>query len=501
MPSGRLKSRAGNDHVKLPPNMLAGPPPCLAAAMVPPAGERFSCGTLVYTRAGLFTLFAWLLWGDFCFSLMEAVWPNVLPLMLKGEGTPNTVISLVVVTIPNAMNFFLNPVISTWSDRHRGKRGRRIPFLLAATPFVTALLVLLGFSRSIIGWGQQIFAGLPPSSIAITVISVLMVTFLFFELFINTVFWYLFNDVVPTAFMGRFLGLFRIIGSLAGALFNFFILQYAESHASVLFFGVAALYGSAFLLMTLNIREGSYPPPPSTPPAMEPLIWVKNFFSDCLSHRLFRRVYTYSALQGVGNAASVFLVFMALSIGLSLSEIGKVAGVASVIGMILMYPMGALVDRFHPIRVMLLARVGFCAVVSVKFLFLFHEFSRPAAFWIYVVTAGLAIPINVAGTAASLPLVMRLFPKDKFGQFCSINAMAGALGTMLGGLLAGLFFDEMRKHFQGDYYYRFAPVWQVCFTLPAVGMMYLVYREWKRLGGDRDFNPPILDRFKTPSIP
>lgn len=27
----------------------------------------FRVGTLTYTKAGLFSLFAWLLWGDFCF--------------------------------------------------------------------------------------------------------------------------------------------------------------------------------------------------------------------------------------------------------------------------------------------------------------------------------------------------------------------------------------------------------------------------------------------------
>lgn len=108
--------------------------------------SSYRCGTLVYTRAGLFTLFAYLLWGDFCFSLMEAIWPNILPLMLKAQGTPNVLLSLVITTIPSAMNFVLNPIVGTASDRYRGRRGRRIPFLMFVTPFVTLFLVLLGFS-------------------------------------------------------------------------------------------------------------------------------------------------------------------------------------------------------------------------------------------------------------------------------------------------------------------------------------------------------------------
>ena len=41
------------------------------------------CGNLVYTRRGLLVVFAWLLWGDFRFNLMdEAVVPSILPLKL-----------------------------------------------------------------------------------------------------------------------------------------------------------------------------------------------------------------------------------------------------------------------------------------------------------------------------------------------------------------------------------------------------------------------------------
>ena len=48
--------------------------------------KTYHCGTLTYTKAGLFAIFAWLLWGDFCLTLMEAVVPSVLPLKLKSLG-------------------------------------------------------------------------------------------------------------------------------------------------------------------------------------------------------------------------------------------------------------------------------------------------------------------------------------------------------------------------------------------------------------------------------
>ena len=45
--------------------------------------KAYRCGTLTYTKMGLFALFAWLLWGDFFFTIMEAVVPSILPLKMK----------------------------------------------------------------------------------------------------------------------------------------------------------------------------------------------------------------------------------------------------------------------------------------------------------------------------------------------------------------------------------------------------------------------------------
>lgn len=461
--------------------------------------DRFRCGTLIYTRAGLFTLFAWLLWGDFCFYLMETIWPTVLPLLLKAEGAPNFALALVITTIPSAMNFVLNPIISTTSDRYRGRRGRRIPFLLAATPFVTVFLVLLGFSRQLGKVTHALLSGpfpdLTSGTVTVVLISLLVVCFRFFELFVNTVFWYLFNDVVPSAFMGRFLGLFRVVGSVAGALFNFFLFRYAESHASVLFLGVAILYGSAFMLMSLNVKEGNYPPPkPIHGKKFSFLIWVSTFFRECFSHRIYRLVFGYTTLFFAAGTINIFMIFMAFSIGMTMDDVGKVAGVAALVGAALMYPLGAMVDRFHPLRIMLLAQVGFCIVYTGQLIFLFYDFPKTTAFWLYAGFAAVAVPITVANGAAGFPMVMLLFPKDRFGQFCAANAMCGAVGAMVGGVLSGTFLDTLKHHFAAhDFYYRFVPVWSIFFISLSGMMTFRVFREWKRLGGDESYTPPSVN--------
>lgn len=459
--------------------------------------RKYACCTLVYTRMGLFTLFAWLLWGDFCFYLMETIWPNVLPLILKSEGASNFVLALIITTIPSAMNFVINPIVSMMSDRYRSARGRRTPFLLVATPFVTFFLILLGFSRELGEWLYQALSGsfpaLTSAAVTIGLMGTLVVCFRFFELIINTVFWYLFNDVVPESHMGRFLGLFRVVGATAGALFNFFLFKYAETHTSWIFLGVAILYGTAFMMMAWQVKEGSYPPPEVVSLGKSPTFsYIKTFFRECFSQRIYRLVFGYTALFYAAGTIQVFMVFLAFSVGLTIEDVGKIAAVGAATSAVLMYPFGALVDRFHPLRILLVAQVGFCVVAVCQLIFLFVEFPKSTAFWVYAGLAALAFPLTVANAAAGLPLAMRLFPKDRFGQFCAANSMCGSVGITIGGVLAGGFLDFMKTFFEGsNYYFRFAPLWSLVFIALSGFVTILVFREWKRLGGDRGYQPPV----------
>ena len=99
-------------------------------------GKQYHCGALTYTKMGLTALFAWLLWGDFCFTLMEAVGPSVLPLKLKSLGCSNWLIGLVLTTVPNIFTMTVCPYVSVKSDRYRSRWGRRIPFIVWTMPFL-----------------------------------------------------------------------------------------------------------------------------------------------------------------------------------------------------------------------------------------------------------------------------------------------------------------------------------------------------------------------------
>ena len=49
----------------------------------------YRCGTLTYTRLGLITLFAYLLWGDFCYAMVNLMVPTLLPMVLCAITPPS----------------------------------------------------------------------------------------------------------------------------------------------------------------------------------------------------------------------------------------------------------------------------------------------------------------------------------------------------------------------------------------------------------------------------
>src|SRR5688572_21606966 len=122
---------------------------------------------LVYTKAGLVGMFFWMLWGDFCFTLMESTIPRLLPLTLKDLGASNRTIGLLVGSIPGVLNMVITPVVSYRSDRYRSRWGRRIPYLLWPSPFIALFLVITGYATDIghalQGWFSESLANVSPN--------------------------------------------------------------------------------------------------------------------------------------------------------------------------------------------------------------------------------------------------------------------------------------------------------------------------------------------------
>lgn len=308
-----------------------------------PEENRLSVGSLLYTKAGLVVLFGWLLWGDFCFTLFESIGgPNILTLYLQDNfRASNLQVNVIFNVIPQLIGVFVGPILSFKSDRHRGPRGRRIPFMIWTTPFLCMFAAAMGYSDEIVAYikaHMETGGFISPFTMAMIVISFLVIGFSFFNEFVNTVYWYLFADVVPPHYMGRFLGLFRVVGAAVGFLINVVLAQYQLTHMRLIHVGVAVLYFVGFTLMCWRVKEGKYPPVTDVSKRTTKRDQVKLYFRECFTHPLFIMVYLSTFVWSLGRAAGVGGVF-----GLQLSKhVAQVSASAGPVNALAMTPSGSL---------------------------------------------------------------------------------------------------------------------------------------------------------------
>ncbi|MBL8029561.1 MAG: MFS transporter [Fibrobacteres bacterium] len=455
-------------------------------------------GSLSYTKPKLAILFFWLLWGDFCFMLMENLVPSILPLKFKELGASNVSVGMILTTLPMLINTVFNPIISFKSDRHRGRFGRRIPFILFTLPLLTICLVALGFSDQ---WGFKLhsrFSGhlgsLTPTTAALIVMGAVMVCFAFFNTFVNSVFWYLFNDVVPEHLLGRFMAWFRMVSVASVSFYNFFIFKHAESHYTTIFVGAAALYLIGFGLMCLNVKEGTYPPPP---PYIKgetgALAAIKTYGKECLGLKHYWFVFLSSMCMAVGYSAYTFWIYLYQATGLSLEQIGNVTGVFNISMAIVMLFTGWLADKYHPIRIVMIGLLFFLVIVMpVSMVWFFWQPSQQSAyyFWMFLM-GGLTAPALALIQMNDPSMFMRVFPRDRYGQYCSANALLRSLSLIISGLLLGWGLDTVKSHYGEKTAYFCLPIWQFIFYGLMLAAVIALYKSWKKYGGDESYVPPV----------
>lgn len=460
------------------------PTPAPATSFAEPARPRvWRVGTLFYTGSGLAALFAWLLWGDFAWNMKERAIVPVAQLMLRQLGASDFLVGLLIGSVPAAIGLILGPIISVRSDRHRGRWGRRIPYLLIPTPIIAFSLAGLAFTAPL---GEMLHVALGTGSpgeaaCRLMVFSFFFCSFEIFQVIAQSVFGGLINDVVPQEVIGRFFGLFRAVSLIAGMIFNFWLIGYAETHYFYIFLGLSVLYGVGFSLMCLKVKEGEYPPPPPPEPCnvlARSFATTRDYLRECFTNRYYLLVFLALMLGSLsGGPVNAFSVFYAKSIGLDMDAYGRLIGITFACSLALTWFLGALADRYHPLRLGILSMLIYGGIM----LWAGVATDDTRTFSIALVAHGVIQGIYNTGTAS---IAQRLFPRLKFAQFASAAGIISAFGYMLMPPLLGKYLDL------SGHIYRHTFLFSGALGLAAFAVLLMVWRGFRRHGGPDHYQAP-----------
>jgi Na+/melibiose symporter-like transporter len=445
--------------------------------------KRWSVGTLTYSAAGLAMLFCWLLGGDFAWNVKERTIFPLAQLTLRRFAAPDWLVGLLIGSIPAAIGLLLGPSIGVKSDRYRSRWGRRIPFILFPAPFIVIAMLGLASSPNV---GHWLYAHLglhfaTESTCRIATFAVFWTVLEIATIITNALFGALINDVVPAVLVGRFFGLFRLVGLGVAIIFNFWVMGKADQHFQLLFAVLGLLYGTGITLMCLGVKEGQYPPPPPIPEgdrAYGALGWLLMYLNDCFSNPYylwFFATITFGLVTFV--PVNTFMVLHARSVGMSDDLFGKCLALGYLISLVLSYPLGILADRFHPLRLGVLFSVLYAVIAALAFCLgrtvpLFF-----AAMACHTVISG----CYITGTAS---LSQRLLPPPRFAELASAAGVCSGIALMIVPPIMGRFVQRMGH----DYSYVFL-AGSLLAALGAVAHIVLL-RKFQRLGGDLAYAAP-----------
>jgi MFS family permease len=174
---------------------------------------------------------------------------------------------------------------------------------------------------------------------------------------------------------------------------------------------------------------------------------------------------------------NLFSIYFAQSLGMDMDAYGKYSAAQFALSLVMSYPIGWLVDRFHPARVVMVALVchGTATLVS------FFLVRGPVGFGVAHVICGALAGFWIT---TWYPLTPALVPRAKFAQYFSAMTICYSAAQFVGGFAIGWLFDLI--HHQYRYMYLIACL----FDFFAVALTLVVYRYFVRYGGMRNYVAP-----------
>ena len=414
-----------------------------------------------------------------CYNLV----PNVKPVLLDRVNASTEDIALILGAIPQIINFVLCPLISTLSDRTRTRLGRRTPYLIFSAPLLVLSLLSIAWYQEIANFVVRCFPSL--GSYPMTpfwVLAVLMLIFQVLYLFPGSVVYYLIADVIPSEYIGRYMAISSGCSSAITSAFSWFVLKYAFSHMKLTFFIIGIFYLLAYILQLLFIKEGTYPPVEDKPDSDQP-VWKRTadylamFFRQCFRHKIFIFLFLCTGLNQASTVCRGMynVLFATKELGVTIAQYGKIIAIGGMISTVMAFCLGKFIDKYTPLFVYFAGGILVICTNIFGYFFVYDLWS----FGIVGVVMTMMYTIqNLAGS----PLLVKIVPMEKYGQFASANSMVNSAAVFVGAWLGG--------KVTAIFGYRIMFVWDFVVTIIATLALLVVYREWKRYGGKDNYRPP-----------
>lgn len=426
-------------------------------------------------------LFTLLLLGDFAWAMRDRSAGPMAQWYLKHLNVPNFLYGLLISSIPAIIGLIFAPMISYRSDRHRGPRGRRIPFLLLTTPIAVFGMVGLALCPILGPWLHRLLGVHSPGEQVVLLIcfGVFWTAFEFATIAVAAVFGGLINDVVPKQLLGRFFGLFRAISLIDGMIFNYFLIGKVESHYTLILGLIGIGYGVAFTWVCLKVKEDNYPPPPVAAPGRSSVLaHVETYLRECFTNRYYLLIFVMVTAATLSFLPiNTFAIPFAKHLGMSMQDYGNCLALTFFISLCLAYFIGWLVDIFHPLRMCIASMIGYLLVATWGGFFA----RTPETFSVALVLHGVLSGCYFTSAAS---LGQRLYPESRFAQFASAAGILGSLGAMTLGPLIGTVIDLSGNT------YRHAFTAGCILTVISLLAAFAVHTRFVRLGGTTGYVAP-----------
>jgi maltose/moltooligosaccharide transporter len=368
-----------------------------------------------------------------------------------------------IMTLDNIAAFFIQPLVGLWSDRTRTRFGRRMPYILAATPIAVVAFALIPIAvnqipAALSGQTAELGGQLAFFMVAIGVFLLAMAVF-------RTPVIALMPDITPSPLRSKANGVINLMGGVGALLATFGgAALYRLNKVAPFWFGSILMVVAAGVVFVAIKESQEY-----VAGSDEEERWwdtLKELGSIPTEERkslVLLLLAIFSWFVGYNAIETFFTSYGTFRLGVAESTASLLLGFFSLTFILFSIPGGMAAERWGRRRT-ILTGLAALTVLLVLAAFLPNLYAIGAILFLGGMAWAL-ININ------SLPMVVDIAPDDRLlGTYTGLYYISGTLAAIAGPILNGLIIDAVGKDY--NMIFVVAPV----FMLIAIGCMWFVTR-------------------------